>query len=43
MADEQIPAQRVMPTLRITSYARSKTFFVEGLGFQTIGRSLRQG
>ena len=26
--------QRVMPTLRITSYARSKGFYVEGLGFQ---------
>ncbi len=26
--------QRVMPTLRITDYARSKAFYVEGLGFQ---------
>lgn len=34
MAGEQLPVQRVMPTLRITSYARSKTFYVDGLGFQ---------
>ncbi len=26
--------QRVMATLRITDYARSKTFYVDGLGFQ---------
>jgi catechol 2,3-dioxygenase-like lactoylglutathione lyase family enzyme len=26
--------QRVMPTLRITDYERSKAFYVEGLGFQ---------
>ena len=26
--------QRVMPTLRMTSYTRSKAFYVEGLGFQ---------
>jgi catechol 2,3-dioxygenase-like lactoylglutathione lyase family enzyme len=26
--------QRVMPTLRITDYARSKAFYVDGLGFQ---------
>ena len=26
--------QRVMPTLRMTSYARSNAFYVEGLGFQ---------
>jgi catechol 2,3-dioxygenase-like lactoylglutathione lyase family enzyme len=26
--------QRVMPTLRIIDYARSKAFYVEGLGFQ---------
>jgi catechol 2,3-dioxygenase-like lactoylglutathione lyase family enzyme len=28
------PQQRVVPTLRITSYERSKAFFVDGLGFQ---------
>ncbi len=28
-----LPQQRVMPTLRIASYAKSKTFYVEGLGF----------
>ncbi|MGH9815209.1 MAG: glyoxalase superfamily protein [Candidatus Acidiferrales bacterium] len=28
------PVQRVMPTLRITDYARSKAFYVGGLGFQ---------
>ena len=27
------PDQRVMPTLRITNYARSKAFYVDGLGF----------
>lgn len=26
--------QRVMPTLRITDYARSKAFYVDGLGFR---------
>jgi catechol 2,3-dioxygenase-like lactoylglutathione lyase family enzyme len=26
--------QRVMPTLRITSYEKSKAFYVDGLGFQ---------
>jgi len=26
--------QRVMPTLRMTNYARSKAFYVEQLGFQ---------
>lgn len=26
--------QRVMPTLRIADYARSKEFYVDGLGFQ---------
>jgi catechol 2,3-dioxygenase-like lactoylglutathione lyase family enzyme len=26
--------QRVVPTLRMTSYERSKAFYVEGLGFQ---------
>jgi len=26
--------QQVFPTLRITNYARSKRFYVEGLGFQ---------
>ncbi|MGH9673393.1 MAG: glyoxalase superfamily protein, partial [Bryobacteraceae bacterium] len=34
MQGEQNPAQLVMPTLRITSYARSKAFYVDGLGFQ---------
>ena len=34
MADDQNPAQRVMPTLRITSCAKSKAFYVDGLGFQ---------
>ena len=29
-----LPKQRVMPTLRITDYARSKAFYVDGLGFQ---------
>ncbi len=29
-----MPEQRVMPTFRITSYARSKLFYVDGLGFQ---------
>lgn len=28
------PPLRVMATLRITSYARSKAFYVDGLGFQ---------
>jgi catechol 2,3-dioxygenase-like lactoylglutathione lyase family enzyme len=26
--------QRVMPTLRITNYAKAKAFYVNGLGFQ---------
>jgi catechol 2,3-dioxygenase-like lactoylglutathione lyase family enzyme len=34
MAGDQNPPQRVMPTLRMTDYARSKRFYVEGLGFQ---------
>lgn len=34
MAGEQLPSQRVMPTLRITSYEKSKAFYVDGLGFQ---------
>lgn len=34
MAGDQNPQQRVMPTLRMTDYARSKRFYVEGLGFQ---------
>ena len=34
MASDQNPQQRVMPTLRITDYARSKQFYVDGLGFQ---------
>jgi len=33
MACDQNPQQRVMPTLRMTDYARSKLFYVEGLGF----------
>jgi catechol 2,3-dioxygenase-like lactoylglutathione lyase family enzyme len=33
MAGDQNPPQRVMPTLRMTDYARSKRFYVEGLGF----------
>jgi catechol 2,3-dioxygenase-like lactoylglutathione lyase family enzyme len=33
MAGDRNPSQRVMPTLRITDYARSKGFYVEGLGF----------
>ena len=33
MASEQNPQQRVMPTLRITDYARSRQFYVDGLGF----------
>jgi catechol 2,3-dioxygenase-like lactoylglutathione lyase family enzyme len=28
-----MPAQRVVPALRITNYARSKAFYVNGLGF----------
>jgi catechol 2,3-dioxygenase-like lactoylglutathione lyase family enzyme len=28
-----MPEQRVVPTLRITDYERSKAFYVEGLGF----------
>ncbi|MGH9816292.1 MAG: glyoxalase superfamily protein [Candidatus Acidiferrales bacterium] len=32
MGDEHM--QRVMATLRITNYARSKAFYVDGLGFQ---------
>ncbi len=32
--DDQNPAQRVMPTLRITDYATSKKFYSDGLGFQ---------
>jgi len=30
----QLPQQRVVPTLRITNYARSKAFYVASLGFQ---------
>ena len=29
--------QRVVPALRITNYARSKAFYVEGLGFKVEG------
>ena len=28
------PSQRVMPTLRMTDYAKSKAFYVDGLGFK---------
>jgi catechol 2,3-dioxygenase-like lactoylglutathione lyase family enzyme len=34
MAGDQNPQQRVVPTLRMTDYARSMRFYVEGLGFQ---------
>lgn len=34
MAGNPIPQPRVMPTLRMTDYVRSKQFYVEGLGFQ---------
>jgi catechol 2,3-dioxygenase-like lactoylglutathione lyase family enzyme len=34
MTTHQNPQQRVMPTLRITDYGRSKQFYVDGLGFQ---------
>lgn len=33
-AEEHQPEQRVIPALRITDYARSKRFYVAGLGFQ---------
>ena len=34
MAADQNPQQRVMPTFRITDFARSKQFYVDGLGFR---------
>ncbi len=34
MTDEHNPEQRVLPTLRISSYAKSKAFYVDGLGFK---------
>jgi len=34
MAGDQNPQQRVMPTLRIADYPRSKHFYVDCLGFQ---------
>jgi catechol 2,3-dioxygenase-like lactoylglutathione lyase family enzyme len=34
MGSDQNPQQRVMPTLRMTGYARSKQFYVERLGFR---------
>jgi catechol 2,3-dioxygenase-like lactoylglutathione lyase family enzyme len=34
MTGDRNPQQRVTPTLRMTDYARSKRFYVEGLGFQ---------
>ena len=33
MADQ---TQRVYPTLRITDYEKSKSFYVDGLGFQVV-------
>jgi catechol 2,3-dioxygenase-like lactoylglutathione lyase family enzyme len=32
--DRNLPAQRVMPALRITDYDRSKAFYTDGLGFR---------
>ena len=34
MTNENNPQQCVMPTLRITNYARSKEFYVDRLGFR---------
>lgn len=34
MAGDRNPQQRVMPTLRMSDYARSKQFYVDGPGFQ---------
>jgi catechol 2,3-dioxygenase-like lactoylglutathione lyase family enzyme len=34
MTADRNPQQRVMPTLRMTDYARSKQFYVDALGFQ---------
>ena len=34
MMGEHHPQQRVVPTLRISSYPTSKAFYVDGLGFQ---------
>lgn len=34
MASEQHPQQRVMPTLRMTQYKKSRDFYVGCLGFQ---------
>jgi catechol 2,3-dioxygenase-like lactoylglutathione lyase family enzyme len=34
MGSDQNPQQRVMPTLRMTSYERSKEFYVGRLGFR---------
>jgi catechol 2,3-dioxygenase-like lactoylglutathione lyase family enzyme len=39
VASEPNPTQRVMPTLRITDYARSRQFFVDGVGFRLIGNT----
>jgi catechol 2,3-dioxygenase-like lactoylglutathione lyase family enzyme len=33
-ANENLLSPRVMPTLRITNYAASKKFYVDGLGFE---------
>jgi catechol 2,3-dioxygenase-like lactoylglutathione lyase family enzyme len=29
----EVPKQQVVPALRITNYARSKSFYIDGLGF----------
>ena len=34
MSGNRNPQQRVMPTFRRTEYARSKQFYVDGLGVQ---------
>ena len=34
MASDENPQQRVMPTLRMTGYKRSKAFYVDRLGFR---------
>lgn len=31
--NNKLPAQRVMPTLRITNEAASRAFYIDGLGF----------
>lgn len=32
-ANKHVPAQRVVPTLRMIDYARSRAFYIDGLGF----------